>query len=77
MPINLTQGSLSPEETERRCNEIRKHVISNVLMKWQEKYINQMIERLGQGNVIKTSFIHDISLETALEGLLLFYTETH
>lgn len=49
--------------------------MSHALVKLQEKHVNGMLERLGQGNTIKTRFICDISLVMVLEGHLLFYTE--
>ena len=42
-------------------------------MKWQGKYLNQILESLGQDNVIiKKSFIHDISLKWPLECIYYF-----
>ena len=45
------------------------------MMKWQEK-LNQMLESLGEDNImIKKSFVHDTSLEMALEVHILSCTE--
>lgn len=69
MPRKLFQGSLSLVAIKERGNKIYKHIL---FLKWQEKYLNQILESLGQDNVIvKKSFIYDIALKMTLEMHIL------